>query len=172
MAATASVGLAWHTPRFTLSAASARRGVRWGYLKSLRVAALVTTLVVGLLSFPTVTAEPGSEALVRVLVRGRDVASAVEAVTSAGGRVTRTLEVIGGVAATVPSRSVDAIGRRPGIMLTPDATMRAQGQSYDAGTDPYSVLNIAKEVSGASAFWDEGFDGSGVDVALIDTGVM
>ena len=48
------------------------------------------------------------------------------------------------------------------------ATAAASG--YDPGSDMNSMYNTAQYV-GATAFWDAGYTGAGVDVALIDTGV-
>src|SRR3974390_1971074 len=42
--------------------------------------------------------------------------------------------------------------------------------SYDPASDPYSMANI-DSIIGANAWWDAGYTGAGVDVALIDTGV-
>ena len=42
--------------------------------------------------------------------------------------------------------------------------------SYDPASDGYSMANIASQI-GASAWWDAGYTGAGVDVAVIDTGV-
>jgi serine protease AprX len=48
------------------------------------------------------------------------------------------------------------------------ATASASG--YDPATDVNSMYNTARYV-GATAYWDAGYTGAGVDVALIDTGV-
>jgi serine protease AprX len=42
--------------------------------------------------------------------------------------------------------------------------------SSDAAADPYSMYNLTAQM-GASAWWDAGYTGQGVDVAVIDTGV-
>jgi serine protease AprX len=42
--------------------------------------------------------------------------------------------------------------------------------SYDPSSDPYSMQNVT-QADGAQAFWQAGYTGRGVDVALIDTGV-
>ena len=42
--------------------------------------------------------------------------------------------------------------------------------TYDPTTDPYSLLNITAG-TGAQAWWNAGYTGKGVDVAVIDTGV-
>lgn len=42
--------------------------------------------------------------------------------------------------------------------------------TYDASADNYSMYNVTSQM-GARAWWDAGYTGQGVDVALIDTGV-
>src|SRR5262249_59659838 len=41
--------------------------------------------------------------------------------------------------------------------------------AYDAAADAYSMANTMDFI-GASTWWDGGYTGSGVDVAMIDTG--
>ncbi|MDH4340354.1 MAG: S8 family serine peptidase, partial [Thermoleophilia bacterium] len=42
--------------------------------------------------------------------------------------------------------------------------------SYDPATDNYSMYNVTAQ-TGAAAWWNAGYTGAGVDVAVIDTGV-
>ncbi|HUZ15080.1 MAG TPA: S8 family serine peptidase [Gaiellaceae bacterium] len=44
------------------------------------------------------------------------------------------------------------------------------GGSYDPALDSYSMYNLTAQM-GAPAWWDAGYTGQGVDVAVIDTGV-
>jgi serine protease AprX len=44
------------------------------------------------------------------------------------------------------------------------------GASYSPDSDPYSMANVTLG-TGAQAWWDAGYTGKGVDVALIDSGV-
>jgi serine protease AprX len=44
------------------------------------------------------------------------------------------------------------------------------GASYSPDTDPYSMANVTLG-TGAQAWWNAGYTGKGVDVALIDSGV-
>ncbi len=44
------------------------------------------------------------------------------------------------------------------------------GTTYDPATDPNSMFAMS-QISGATAWWDAGYTGAGVDVAVIDTGV-
>ena len=44
------------------------------------------------------------------------------------------------------------------------------GTTYDPGTDPYSMASLTSQ-NGVATWWNAGYTGAGVDVALIDTGV-
>ncbi|HET7128555.1 MAG TPA: S8 family serine peptidase [Gaiellaceae bacterium] len=44
------------------------------------------------------------------------------------------------------------------------------GASYSPDTDPYSLANVTL-ATGAQAWWNAGYTGKGVDIALIDSGV-
>ena len=46
----------------------------------------------------------------------------------------------------------------------------AWAAGYDPANDPYSMDNTA-EFAGAAAWWDAGYTGAGIDIAVIDTGV-
>jgi len=61
----------------------------------------------------------------------------------------------------------------------PEATLAEAGwndasflRNYSPGKHPGSMFWITKRVTGASDFWADGFIGSGIDVALIDSGVV
>src|SRR6185436_11319699 len=66
--------------------------------------------------------------------------------------------------------------RRLGPILTAALVLAAlvpttaAASGYDAASDMNSMYNTAQYV-GAAAYWDAGYTGAGVDVALIDTGV-
>jgi serine protease AprX len=54
-----------------------------------------------------------------------------------------------------------------GVAVIPAPALAA---GYDPATDPYSMANTATAI-GATAWWNAGYTGAGVDVAVIDTGV-
>src|ERR1700752_797269 len=51
--------------------------------------------------------------------------------------------------------------------IAPAASMAA---AYDPATDMNSMFNTT-QYTGAQAYWNAGFTGAGIDVAIIDTGV-
>ena len=50
------------------------------------------------------------------------------------------------------------------------ATLAVTGSPYDPAADAYSMANTTA-ILGAQAWWDAGYTGAGVDVAVIDSGV-
>ena len=96
---------------------------------------------------------------------------AVDAVAKVRGKVTRRLDIVGGVAATVDQRDLAGLRRVPGIRaVTPNQVVRPLGQTWNPYTDVGGPKNVS-EIIGSSAYWNSGITGRGVDVALIDSGV-
>ena len=160
-------------------------GVRWdGRGRGIVLAAgLLVSLFCTLLVATSASARDRS---VPVVVVGKGSARAVEA---AGGKVTHRVRLIEGVVARVPSRSVRAVRRASGVRSVivdrPFATRSDHDDDADgiAGLDvvdadenatsggiPASAttLDEVRETIGADRL---AADGSGVDVALIDSGI-
>lgn len=114
-----------------------------------------------------VSAETGR--LVSVIVQsfgGSD--DARDAVESVGGNVTRDLPLIDGVSAKVRESAVPALSERESVLqVTPDTSITFNG-SWE---DPKITHRIQKIVQ-SQKLWNEGVTGSGVTVALLDTGVF
>jgi serine protease AprX len=106
-----------------------------------------------------------------VIVRARPghAASVERGLNQLGGRVQFRLGIINGFSATLPKRNVSAL-RHFGTVLsvTPNAVMHPF--SYSATSDVGSMLNVS-QMTGAQLYWQAGYTGAGVDVALIDSGV-
>jgi serine protease AprX len=109
-------------------------------------------------------------------------------VVALGGRVTRQLRIIDGFAATLPASAVERLRRTDGVRaVTVDARLRPQGDavkgwddkkdgdeyadSFNAAADLGSLYNTTNMI-GAQDLWAAGSTGQGVDVALVDTGVV
>ncbi len=106
-----------------------------------------------------ITADPGHVGL------------AADAVAKVKGRVTRRLDIVGGVAATVDQRDLAGLRRARGIRsVTPNQVVRPLSQVWNPYTDVGGPKNVS-EIIGSSAYWNSGITGRGVDVALIDSGV-
>ncbi|HVL81296.1 MAG TPA: S8 family peptidase [Actinomycetota bacterium] len=107
---------------------------------------------------------------VEVLVLHRDGAVAAgDAVRDAGGTVGLALPVASSVSALVPVRAVRSLEAQPGVVsVTPNDPIQMTQTSSDSTSTVRTVY--AREV-GADRMRSSGVDGTGVRVALIDTGV-
>ena len=127
------------------------------------IAALVLSLVA--VSFSaTPNAAADASRLVSVIVRGlTGTADAAQAVESVGGSVTHELPIIDGVSGKVPETSIESL-RATGRQVELDAKVGFHGEADGVG---HKIQKLVR----ATKLWDEGVTGSGVTVALIDTGV-
>jgi serine protease AprX len=97
-----------------------------------------------------------------------------KAVVALGGTVDGSFEVIDGFTATVPGNRLNALRAVPGVTsVTENAKVTLTSAEVDsqAGLNG-SMQRITHEMTGASAMWDAGYTGAGVDVAVIDSGVV
>jgi serine protease AprX len=101
----------------------------------------------------------------RVIVEGDGAAAAV----AAHGRIKHSLGVVGGVAATVRARELQRLAAQPGVsFVAPDAPVQL------TASGPVSTASLATLYPGrdsASNAWSAGAIGSGVGIAVIDSGV-
>jgi serine protease AprX len=110
-----------------------------------------------------------------VIVRETSTAGSApeRAVRLLGGVVEFQLPLIGGFAATIPAQAMGALAAIDGVAeVTPDGQVHFNmaGDGYDATSNFGSLYNTAKAI-GATALWNQGITGQGIDVAVIDTGV-
>ena len=116
-------------------------------------------------------AAPGVPVIVRALPGERGVSEA--AVRRAGGVVTRSLPIISGFAARVPRRALPTLRRAPGVeAVWPDARVRPAELDERALAAYDSVVadsgwQAAVHLDGARRVTD----GSGIGIAVLDTGV-
>ena len=99
------------------------------------------------------------------VVQASTAADAARAVVAAGGSVTGTIGLIHGVAASLPAPAAAQLAE-DGLTVTPDVKLHALSDTFSDGT-PMPVQLAALD-PGRS--WSPAA-GTGVGVALIDTGV-
>lgn len=131
----------------------------------------VVAAVASLAAVPSSAPPAGSRGSVSVLVSELPgAASSVErAVAGLGGRVVRHLRVIDGFAARLPAAGVAALRETPGVRwVSPDEQVHLEAQY---GQDSGVASAVYTDVIRASKVWGMGVNGSGVNVAVIDTGV-
>jgi hypothetical protein len=151
--------------------------VSWGD----RPKRLLVSLVACLALFATTPASPFSSTdkapRISVIVRelpgfGGDLRGLVE---DLGGRVGVGLGIIDAFEAELPPAAVETLAQTPGVhSVTPNGSVHLLGKGRDSrGTEDLgSMYSIAQEVTGAAEMWNDGITGRGVDVALIDSGVV
>jgi serine protease AprX len=121
-------------------------------------------LLAAALAMTGVAAVPASSAAAsRVVVMSvsGDVAGAARAVQAAGGRVLDRLSLIGGVSASLPA----------GTVLAPTFRVVADSSVQVAGGDDERTGAVAGGVRAALGLGEPDGEGSGVTVAVVDTGV-
>ena len=137
--------------------------------RRLATVTVATAICVGLAG-PAAAAQPtsGSDAPVGVIVRELPGSGdrPERAVQAFGGTVSRQLSIIGAFTASVPRDRLAALRAAPGVdSVTEDGSLElADAEVEQQSAQPGSLYTIANEVTGASAMWDAGYTGRGVDV--------
>ncbi len=147
---------------------------------------VVALAVVITLLAPVDASRPASadteDAAVAVIVReanpGSDAAEAL--VEQVGGTVGDQISIIGGFTATVPAAALSVVAASPAVI---SATVDHQAADLTAGWQDAtnlgdfvpnewdgSMLHVGYQL-GVNEYWRAGYTGTGVGVALIDTGV-
>jgi serine protease AprX len=97
------------------------------------------------------------------------------AVTALGGTVEEPLGIIDGFSASVPADRLGLLRSAPGVRsVTENAAVELLGTTVPTEVldQAGSMFRVTHEVTGATAMWEKGINGKGVDVALIDSGVV
>src|SRR4051794_5046538 len=135
---------------------------------------MVAAVTAVVLPAPGLTGAPAAhktvlqQVIVQAIPGALDKAEA--AVTAAGGKVARELHIVNGFSATLPSGA--RLGTSDGVRaVTPDKAMHLQTAAYAPSTDAGAPLAVASAI-GANTYYQNGFFGQGVGVALIDSGVV
>ena len=109
-----------------------------------------------------------------VMARTGQLAAAEHAAMSLGANVGRSLASINGFVASLDKADASALAHSGAVSsVTPDAALHLLGSSYSgysASQDPYSLYNV-ESATGVRSMWQQGYTGSGVGVAVIDSGV-
>ncbi len=124
-------------------------------------------------ALPAVDVSPVSVIVRETVTAGRAPEAAVRAF---GGTIDRRLGLIQGFSATVPADAVPALHRSAGVRsVTTDAPLQLSSALDDMAeyaAAPGSMAAVAQRQTGAAELWEAGVTGRGVDVALIDSGVV
>ena len=139
------------------------------------LAVAVAVLVVAAAMLPAVAGGASSAAdgpPVSVIVRAEPGALEVAArqVERFGGQVGRQLSVINGFSASVPTSAMGRLATAPAVRsVTENEPVAMQAAAYTPTTDAGSLYTTTVQ-TGAQTYWNAGYTGKGIDVAVIDTG--
>jgi subtilisin family serine protease len=154
-------------------------GISWNDTKKGQlVSALLCSFLVLTLASPTqmqASATAASE-LVSIIVREApgSGSAAEQAVAELNGSVGLQLDVIDGFVAELPRAALPLLEQNDDVLsvsINRPVKMLSTSTTFDARTDRGSWSNVAAAVK-AKDYWQDGFRGQGVDIALIDTGVV
>ncbi|HYN18547.1 MAG TPA: S8 family serine peptidase, partial [Actinomycetes bacterium] len=149
-----------------------RKRCGWG-----AVLAAVVLFATLLLTVPAVPATAAPEGRAQVVVRHTPAggAEARALVERLGGTVGRDLRIIAGFAAQVPAAALPRLraGRAVHSVTGNQPVRLSTIGGFDAKNySPTTMYWVAQEVTGAGEYWNNGITGKGVDVALLDSGVV
>jgi serine protease AprX len=102
------------------------------------------------------------------IVQGTHTQAVAALVENYGGKVTSRLDLIQGVGANLPAGVVDHLVAEPGITAV---TRNGSVQLADVGNGARVPETDYPDVVGADVAWQGGAVGSGVSVAVVDTGL-
>ena len=112
-----------------------------------------------------------------VIVEYDDAAAAARAVARLGGEIGQQLPIVESFAATVPLANLESLQQSAGVRdVVPDGSVRLKTDRWRADGIPTSMYSVAKQ-TGAVDVWkmkdsaNNPVTGSGIGVALIDSGV-
>jgi serine protease AprX len=101
--------------------------------------------------------------------RARRVEAAVRRLD---GRILRRLPIVHGLTVELTPAAAVKLRESPDVLsITPNTVLRPLGAAYDAGSDMGSMLSTTL-ITHAREYWQAGYTGTGVDIALIDSGVV
>jgi serine protease AprX len=144
------------------SVAWKRRSVAW---KPMKAFAVVAMLCLGLAAAGSTDSQiRGGAAAQRYIVEGVSSKVAAGDVVAAHGVVLSALPIVHGVVAQLTGDEATA-ARQAGLQVSPDVQVKMEGSG---GSHPSGVFT---SVTGATSMWANGIKGSGVTVAVLDTGI-
>jgi serine protease AprX len=139
----------------------------WAWTRT-RVLIAVMTVGLGLLAAASgADSQVSAGAMHSYIVQGVSTKAAAIDVGAEHGTVLSTLPSIHGVVARLTAGEV-ATAKQKGLQVSPDLQVRVESTSTPALT---TASGIFTSVGGATSMWANGINGSGVTVAVLDTGI-
>ncbi|MGC9961558.1 MAG: S8 family peptidase [Acidimicrobiales bacterium] len=113
------------------------------------------------------TAHQFTGAARQFIVQGASSAVAAAEVAAAHGATLSDLPVVHGVVAKLTAGEASVVSG-DGLRVSPNLQVMVEGAGLPAGSHPSGVFT---SVTGARSMWANGINGSGVTVAVLDTGI-
>lgn len=149
--------------------------VRWRAVCALAAAATIVGMLPAGAAQAATAAQPLTVASATgdayiVQARG-DLETAKDDVVAAGGALGADLPIVNGFAATLSPAALKGLTHDSHVRaITPDTAVKTQGSTYNFGTDAGGPVGLSSDI-GYNAYWNAGFSGKGIGVALLDSGV-
>ena len=135
--------------------------------RRVRLPALALLLAVALIvgTLPMALAEPAERVLIEYMPgKGAMVRNTV---LGAGGEIHHEFDRINAMAVTVTGRWADRLAKDPNVVsIAPDAKRYLAADPTEEQVEPFGIERVQ-----APLVWAEGFEGEGVTVCIIDTGL-
>ncbi len=166
--ATERRGLSWMSGG---TLAHQRRGLSWmqGVIAALGALLLLMTVM------PAAQASEASAAPAgEYVLQATDLAAARDAIEATGGTVLTELPTVRAITAELPAGAADRLAGEPSIAsYSPNLPLQLLGwDGKESKRDKTGDMErVRGPVTGARDVWKLGADGSGIDIALIDSGV-
>jgi serine protease AprX len=157
----------WSSTNLCVEKTGAKKAARTQLLLG-AAGALVLAAVAGASTAAASSSSSPSQEYIVTALNGTSPAALATMVTDTGGTVIATLPVGAMVTATLTASETQSLSAQSRIQVTPDVTVSTQGtaaSSTRAPTDDFL------QQTGATKLWAEGDTGSGVNVAVLDTGI-
>ncbi len=150
-----------------------RRGLSWmkGALASLAALLLLMTVMPTAQAAEATAPAPAGE----YVLQAADLDAARAAVEAVDGTVLAELTAVSVITADLPEGTADDLAADPAIgSLSPNVRLQLLGwDGRESRNDKTGELQkVRGTVTKATEMWKAGYDGSGIDVALIDSGVV
>src|SRR4051794_33322563 len=161
---------AWGNPM------SVAYGIRWDDGKRIRLKAALLAALVALAAFVGMKAGADrSTTAVVVSARADSTKAAVRSVEALGGKVGARISLIHGFLAKVPTDRISELRSAKGVVSAVAdraVTLSTASDKSAAASAPGASLAQVKQEIGADKLAAQGVTGKGVDIAMIDSGVV
>jgi serine protease AprX len=133
---------------------------------------LVIALLLCSAGFSDYGFHPGNSDKKSYIVQGDDVDIIASLIEKSGGKVTSRLNIIHGVGALLDEQAVKSLVKNPFVKkITINGQTRLTDKSFLTSTEISKPATDYPDVTGADLVWGKGVNGSGVSVAVVDTGI-